>query len=600
MCGIIGYIGKKEKTLPVLIEGLKALEYRGYDSAGIAYQKDNQIKIIKEVGRLENLEKKVKLENTTMGIGHTRWATHGKPSTTNSHPHTVGDITLVHNGIIENYETLRHSLLQEGYEFKTETDTEVAAALIDYYYHEMKDMLKALKGVKKELKGSYAFVIMNKNEPNTLYAMKKESPLILGKQKEEIFLASDPMAVIKETNQIHYLKEGSIAKITNDYIKLLENNKSVSPSWVTLNAEEIQTGKNGYEHYMLKEIFEQPNVIHNTIHSYLENDLKKLQEMPNFSHYNKIQIVACGSAYHTGLVGKWMLEEIANIPVEVEIASEYRYKKVFYDKKTLVIVVSQSGETADTLASLRKANQDQIDTLAIVNVITSTIAREAKYVLPVKAGAEIAVATTKAYLAQVAMFSLITLKLALEKKRMAKEECDSLLYYYQKLPGQIEKLLKQLSLKEIAQKIYKRNDIFFLGRGVDYSICMEASLKLKEISYIHSEAYAAGELKHGTISLITPKTPVISLVTDPEISEKTISNIKEVKARGAYSIVVISKKLDETSDYYDEKIIVPNTHPLLQPILNILPFQILAYEIAKLRGCDIDKPKNLAKSVTVE
>lgn len=599
MCGIVGYLGKKEKTISVLIEGLKALEYRGYDSAGIAYQYKNKVKCIKSVGRLSNLEQKIKQEDTILGIGHTRWATHGKPSTTNSHPHQVGSITLVHNGIIENYLELKQFLEKNGYQFQTETDTEVAAAFINYHYQKSKDMILALQKAQKELKGSYAFGIMNESEPNILYAMKKESPLVLGKTDEELFLASDPMAIRSHTTKICYLKEGSIVKLEQGKVTLIEE-KETCPIWTTLEIEQEKCNKNGYEHYMLKEIQEQPEVIYNTIMPYLENDLEKLNQMPHFSAYKKIQIVACGSAYHTGLVGKWMLETIADIPVEVEIASEYRYKKTFYDKKTLVIVVSQSGETADTLASLRKANQDKIDTLAIINVITSSIAREAKYVLPVKAGIEIAVATTKAYLAQLALFSLITLKVALEKNLIQKEELEELLSHYQKLPNKIRKLLKELNLKELASKIYKNEDIFFLGRGIDYAICTEASLKLKEISYIHSEAYAAGELKHGTISLIDKKTPALSLVTDKEISEKTISNIKEVKARGAYSIIVITKQLDEVSDYYDEKIVVPNTHPLLQPILNIIPFQLLAYEIAKLRGCDIDKPKNLAKSVTVE
>lgn len=600
MCGIIGYMGKKEKTISILLEGLKALEYRGYDSAGIAYQKDNTVKIVKAVGRLKQLEKKVTFENTAIGIGHTRWATHGKPSVTNSHPHQMGDITLVHNGIIENYKSLKQSLIKKGYLFQTETDTEVAAALIDDYTKQTKNLWEALKLASKILTGSYAFVIMSKKEPDTLYAMKKESPLVMGKTKDEIFLASDPLAICSYTNQIHYFKENSIAKITKNEITLLEQNELVCPNWMTLDAEEITNDKNGYDHYMLKEIFEQPDVISNLIHHYFDNNFEKLYQMPKFSQYQKIQIVACGSAYHTGLVGKSMLETFANIPVEVVIASEYRYNKVFYDSNTLVIIVSQSGETADALASLRKAKHDGIDTLALVNVITSSIAREAKYTLPVKAGREIAVATTKAYLAQICMFSFITLKCMLEKNLLKEEEKDQLLGSYQKLPSQIKKLLKELNIKKIATKIYEQNDIFFLGRGIDYSICMEASLKLKEISYIHSEAYAAGELKHGTISLINPKTPVISLVSDPNASEKTISNIKEVKAREAYSIVIIKKQLDEISDYYDEKIVIPDTHLLLQPILNILPFQLLSYEVAKLRGCDIDKPKNLAKSVTVE
>ncbi len=597
MCGIIGYIGRKEKTLPVLIEGLKALEYRGYDSAGIAYQKNNKINIIKAVGRISNLEEKITPQDSTLGIGHTRWATHGKPSIKNSHPHQAGDITLVHNGIIENYVELKQTLSEKGYQFHTETDTEVAAVFIDYCYQSAKNMISALKKAQKRLKGSYAFGIINHKEPNVIYAMKKESPLVLGKTENELFLASDPLAISSHTKEICYLKEGSIAKLENNKVTLFEE-KEITPTWTTLNIEDSKADKNGYEHYMLKEIYEQPKVIENTIKPYLTEN--GTQNIPDLHKYHKIQIVACGSAYHTGLVGKYIIEKFANIPVEVEIASEYRYKKVFYDKKTLVIVVSQSGETADTLASLRKANQDGIDTLAIVNVITSTIAREAKYILPVKAGTEIAVATTKAYLAQLSMFSLIAFELALKNNLLSEKETEDILYSYQTLPKQIKNLLKNINVKEISEKVYKHNDIFFLGRGIDYSICTEASLKLKEISYIHSEAYAAGELKHGTISLIEENTPVFSLVTDKEIYEKTISNIKEVKARGANSIAIMTKELDEESDYYDEKIIVPNTHTLLQPILNIIPFQLLSYEIAKLRGCDIDKPKNLAKSVTVE
>jgi len=597
MCGIVGYLGKKEQTISILITGLKALEYRGYDSAGIAYQKNNKIKVIKSVGRLEQLEKKVKLENTVLGIGHTRWATHGKACTTNSHPHQSGNITLVHNGIIENYIELKQMLEKKGYQFQTETDTEVAAAFIDDAFKSFKNMIKALKKAKEKLKGSYAFAIINDLEPDTLYAMKKESPLVLGKTEEELFLASDPMAISSYTKEICYLNEGSIVKLEKNKVTLIEE-KETHPIWKTLYIENCNNDKNGYAHYMLKEIYEQPDVIYNIITPFLKDPEMEFKKLPNFSKYNKIQIVACGSAYHTGLVGKWMIEAYASIPVEVEIASEYRYKKVFYDKKTLVIVVSQSGETADTLASLRKANKDHIDTLALVNVITSTIAREAKYILPLKAGSEIAVATTKAYLAQLALFSLITLKLKLEQSSNM-EEIIPLLSAFQKLPLKMKKLLENLKTKDIASKIYKHNDIFFLGRSIDYAICMEASLKLKEISYIHSEAYAAGELKHGTISLIEEKTPVLSLVTDSSIQEKTISNIKEVKARGAYSIVVTNQKLEEC-DYCDDFIIVPSTEPLFQPILNIIPFQLLAYEIALLRGCDIDKPKNLAKSVTVE
>ena len=598
MCGIIGYSGKKN-AINILVNGLKALEYRGYDSSGIAYKINNEIKIIKSVGKIEKLEKKLNFNiETNIGIGHTRWATHGKVSELNSHPHHVGDITLVHNGIIENFYELKNNLSKKGYIFYTETDSEVACALIDFLYHQTGNIKSALIKFSNQVKGSYALAIMVKNL-DALYAVRKDSPLIIAKNKSEIFVASDSIAITNYADNILYLKENIIAEIIDNNVNLYDKNlNNIKFKFEKLNNKNINSSKNGYEHYMLKEINEQPLIIKNILNFYLNGNIEDLLEkIPNISKYTNFDIVACGSAYHAGLIGKNLIEEFAHIPVNVEIASEYRYNKKFYSRKTLVIVVSQSGETADSLAALRMANNDNIDTLAIVNVPNSSIMREAKMTILTEAGKEIAVATTKAYIAQITIFALLALSISIRKKTISNEEIVNILKESKKLPAEIKKVINNDIYKKIANKIYKSNNVFFIGRSIDYALALEGSLKLKEISYINCQAYAAGELKHGTISLIENKVPVIGILTDESLFEKTLSNIAEVKSRGALTIGIVNKKVDNIFEF---NIIVPKVHNIWQSILTIVPLQLIAYEIAKLKNCDIDKPKNLAKSVTVE
>ena len=598
MCGIVGYNGKSSDTLRILIDGLKALEYRGYDSAGVAY-KNNEINITKSVGKINELEKKINFDiETTMGIGHTRWATHGEVNLTNSHPHSVGDITIVHNGIIENFNEIKKELMNNGYKFNTTTDTEIACGLIDYYYKECKDIKESLIKFMDKVKGSYALGVICKDS-DTIYSVRKDSPLIIAKGDNGNFIASDTIAVSKYADSVMYLEENIIAEITSDSITLFDKNlNEIDSNFKLIDKSVDNTDKCGYDHYMLKEIHEQPKVFRDTVSPYLENGMDSLiDKMPDFTKYNRIDIVACGSAYHTGLVGKSLIEEFADVPVNVEVASEYRYKKNFYDNKTLVIVVSQSGETADTLAALRKAKDDNIDTLAIVNVEGSTMAREADVLLKIKAGREIAVATTKAYSAQVAMLSLIALNLANAKGNIDKKEMAQILKDIKELPVKIENTILNDEYQKIAEAIYENDNIFFIGRGIDYALSMEGSLKLKEISYINSQAYAAGELKHGTISLIEEGTPVIGILTEEDLILKTISNIEEVKSRGAITTIITNSDINSKFDY---KIEVPKVHKLLQPLLTVVPLQLISYEVAKLRECNIDQPKNLAKSVTVE
>ena len=597
MCGIVGYIGKKN-AIEVLINGLEKLEYRGYDSAGIAFLTDD-IKILKNKGKIKNLKNKVNFdEKSTLGIGHTRWATHGEANEINAHPHQVGKITLVHNGIIENYEEIKKELINKGYTFKTETDSEVGCALLDFLYQKNQDMIQSIEEFKTIVKGSYALGIICSDDKDTLYAIKNASPLIIGVGDKENFIASDVPAILKYTNKYITLDDLEFAKITKDKIECYnKKNKVIEKDIKMFSGDAMDIEKNGYEHFMLKEIHEEPSVIKKTFDKYIDNN-KIDDKIPDLSKYKKITIVACGSAYHAGLIGKNLIENYANVPVDVEIASEYRYKKHFFDKKELVIVVSQSGETADTLASLKLAKENKIDTLGIINVKESSIARESDIVLYTEAGNEIAVATTKAYSAQVALLSLISLTIASKNELLNKDEKLEILKEIKLLPNKIEQLINTDNYQKIAEEIYKDDDIFFLGRGIDYAIALEGSLKLKEISYIHSEAYAAGELKHGTISLIDKGTPVIAIITDNNIKDKTISNVKEVKARGAKTILISNENLDNSC--FDKKVIIPNAHPLLQPLLTVIPLQLIAYEVAKLRNCDIDKPKNLAKSVTVE
>lgn len=590
MCGIIGYNGKKN-AIPILIEGLKKLEYRGYDSSGIAYFIDNQIKIFKEKGRISELEKLLVDDKPTIGIGHTRWATHGKPSKINAHPHRVGKVTLVHNGIIENYNVLKEELKKKGYQFQSETDTEVATALIDSLYQENDNKLEILEKAKNLLKGSYAFVIMFDDCKDTLYALREGSPLIVAKSKEGNLVASDIPAILEYTRD-YYLLEQEIAVITKDDIKFYLNYEEVKKDMLTFTHDIKTASKDGYQHFMLKEIHEQPTLIKNYLDYYFNN----LELIPDISKYEKIYIVACGSAYHASLIGAYLIEKYGNIEVKVEIASEFRYKKNFLTSNSLVILVSQSGETADTIASLRLAKENKAYTLGIVNVVGSTIARESDQVIYINAGCEIAVATTKAFTLQVLTFSMLAYKLLKKNDSHLSQE---VFLDYQVLSDEVNKLLN-FNYQEIAKKIAKHHDVFFIGRLIDYYLALEGSLKLKEISYIHSETYAAGELKHGTISLIEEGTPVISILTDITIYEKTISNIKETKARGAYSLVIARDNLNINQDIYDDVIKIPNLSDLITCVLTVVPLQLLAYYVALELKYDIDKPRNLAKSVTVE
>ena len=590
MCGIIGYNGKKN-AIPILIEGLKKLEYRGYDSSGIAYFIDNQIKIFKEKGRISELEKLLVDDKPTIGIGHTRWATHGKPSKINAHPHRVGNVTLVHNGIIENYNVLKEELKKKGYQFQSETDTEVATALIDSLYKENDNKLEILEKAKTILKGSYAFVIMFDDCKDTLYALREGSPLIVAKSKEGNLVASDIPAILEYTRD-YYLLEQEIAIITKNDIKFYLNREEVKKDMLTFTHDIKTASKDGYQHFMLKEIHEQPTLIKNYLDYYFNN----LELIPDISKYEKIYIVACGSAYHAGLIGAYLIEKYGNIEVKVEIASEFRYKKNFLTANSLVILVSQSGETADTIASLRLAKENKAYTLGIVNVVGSTIARESNQVIYINAGCEIAVATTKAFTLQVLTFSMLAYKLLKKNDSQLSQE---VFLDYQVLSDEVNKLLN-FNYQEIAKKIAKHHDVFFIGRLIDYYLALEGSLKLKEISYIHSETYAAGELKHGTISLIEEGTPVISILTDITIYEKTISNIKETKARGAYSLVIARDNLNINQDIYDDVIKIPNLSDLVTCVLTVIPLQLLAYYVALELKYDIDKPRNLAKSVTVE
>ena len=580
MCGIIGYIGKKHNGVDVIIDGLKHLEYRGYDSSGIAFIEDNKVVIKKEVGRITNLEKLLDNNKTMVGIGHTRWATHGKPTKTNAHPHKQGVITLVHNGIIENFMDIKGELIKIGYTFNSDTDTEVASAYIDYLYKENHDMIKALSLASKKFIGSYAFGIINEDEKDKLYALRKDSPLIIGIGENENFIASDVPSILKYTNKYIDIDNDEVIKLTENMPEVYNLEcKKIDKQINEFEGDSSLVEKNGYETYMLKEIHEEAEVIKKTSEENIDFDLTK---------YDEIDIVACGSAYHAGLIGKYMIEKLVNKKVNVSIASEYQYDKHFYKGKTLLIAISQSGETADTKKCVTIANESGLDSLAIVNVKGSSIARISKHVIYTLAGPEIAVATTKAYLAQIT--TLILLAINNSGKEINREEL-------QKLPYYIENLTSKDYLT-LAKELYQKDDIYFIGRGIDYALCMEGSLKLKEISYIHSEAYAAGELKHGTISLINEGTPVIVVATN-DLYLKTISNAKEVKARGARVILLTNKEVINDG-VYDEIIIIPNVKEELTPILAIIPLQLLAYETAKLRGNDIDKPKNLAKSVTVE
>ena len=613
MCGIIGYIGNK-KASPILINGLLRLEYRGYDSAGISTVEPNGLSVMKDKGRVKNLYNLDGIDDLkgTIGIAHTRWATHGKPSKENSHPHldNSNSFAVVHNGIIENYNDLRNFLTNKGYTFYSQTDTEVIPNLIHYYYasDDKNDNLKVLRAVQKacmDLKGSFALQVISKFMPNNMIVIRKDSPLVIGKGDGENYISSDIPAILSFTKDFYLLNDYEFAVLSRNDIDFydINLNKIVKPI-KSIDWDATSADKNGYEDYMLKEIYEQPNAVRETIGSRLpENETCNFEDLnitkEILSNINKIYIVACGTAMHAGLSGKSTIEKLCHIPVTVDVASEFRYRDPIIDKNTLCIYISQSGETADTIAALKLAKSQGAITLAISNVIGSSITREADYCIYTHAGPEIAVASTKAYTSQVVLLNILAIYFAEILESTSELQLKNIKEEILALPSKIETALKCSNrIEAFAKLIYQEKDVFFLGRGVDYTTALEGSLKLKEISYIHSDAYAAGELKHGPIALIENGITVVSIITDKNLIEKTISNVQEVITRGAKTLVITNQELPTNS--FDTIITVPDTNCLLSPILSIVPLQLLSYYISKEKGLDVDKPRNLAKSVTVE
>ncbi|MFB9276365.1 glutamine--fructose-6-phosphate transaminase (isomerizing) [Cohnella cellulosilytica] len=610
MCGIVGYIGFRESQ-PILIEGLKKLEYRGYDSAGIAVQTEQGLEVTKTVGRLANLESRLSGDplRGTVGIGHTRWATHGKPSDVNSHPHTDNSLkfSVVHNGIIENYLELKEELVQAGHRFLSETDTEVISHLIAVEYDG--DIVKAVQRAVKKMRGAFALGVLTEHEPDRLVAVRYASPLIIGVGDGEKYIASDIPAILEHTRDIYILNDGEMAVLTRDAVELLTiEGNFISKEIFRVDWDLMTAEKAGFDHFMLKEIHEQPKAYRDTMLGRISEDGRSV-ELPELKMtaeqlkgINRVHIVACGTALHAGLVGKNVIESLVRVPVETDVASEYRYRSPIITPDTLVIVVSQSGETADTLAALREAQRCGARVLAITNVVGSSVAREADDVIITLAGPEIAVASTKAYSSQLIAFFLFGLYWAQTVGTQDDSAAAQVLAAMQALPEQVEKILAQAeTIKEVAESISHHSSLFFIGRGVDYAVAMEGSLKLKEISYIHSEAYAAGELKHGTLALIEEGTPVIALLTQEDLYEKMLSNIKETKARGAHVLGIVNEGHEqETAKSVDRLFAIPRTLPLLTPALSVVPLQLLSYYASLALGHDVDKPRNLAKSVTVE
>lgn len=600
MCGIVGYKGKRN-VKEVLLNGLETLEYRGYDSAGIAVLDNNKIRIVKSVGKIENLREKSKrydFDKATCGIAHTRWATHGKVCEENCHPHKVGRVVLIHNGIFENYKEVEE--LVKNYDFKSETDTERVCALIDSYYNGNNE-LEAIEKAIEHVKGSYALGIMFEGK-DVLYGVKKNVPLVLGVGEDEYFLSSDISAFLAYTKNFVYIEDDEIVEINDGYN--VYYNGIIIPKNIEASSFDIESAqKDGYDHFMMKEIVEQSEVADKLYAKYIVNDSEFSDSVVDLSKYKRIDFVACGSAYHAALIGKYFIDKYAttrDFYANVYNASEYRYTNHYFDKDVLVVVLSQSGETADTLASLRMCKSEGVDTLAIVNVISSTIAREADMVMPMLAGPEICVATTKGYFSQSYICSLLILKLMYRNRIIDKKELTRIFEEFKKLPKFIKKVIEKDDYLKIAKSIYKEQDMYYIGRGIDIYSCYEASLKLKEISYIHSECFAAGELKHGPIALISKDTPVISLLTEFSVSEKTISNIIEAKTRGAKIITIRKESINIDKSVSDYDIVVPLTSEFCQNLVIMVACQLLAYDVAKLNKCDIDKPRNLAKSVTVE
>jgi glucosamine--fructose-6-phosphate aminotransferase (isomerizing) len=607
MCGIVGYAGNRD-VVPVLLNGLSRLEYRGYDSAGVAVISEGQLKIYKTKGRLSALRELMDgcCAADTVGIGHTRWATHGEPSFENSHPHTncAGDIAVVHNGIIENYMKLKEWLTAEGAVFTSQTDTEVIAHLINHFYSG--DLLAAVMEAVERLEGSYALGVVSEKNPDTIVAARKDSPLVVGIGDGENLIASDIPALLEYTRDVIFLNDREIAVLTRDSVALYdEYGQPVTRDSFHVDWDVSQAEKGGYEHFMIKEIHEEPRVMAETFFPRYRNGVIDLSEIgideALVKSVNKVGIIACGTAFHAGMVGKYIIEELARIPVEVEVASEFRYRRPIIQPGQLVIIISQSGETADTLAAMREAKKCGAKIAAIVNVVGSTISREADAVLYTHAGPEIAVASTKAYNTQLMAIYMIALELARLSGAMDQSRYTMLAKGLGQVPTLMEKVLENKEqLARVASRSFSQSSVFFIGRGLDYVLSMEASLKLKEISYIHSEAYAAGELKHGTIALIEQGTLVVALATQGALLEKTISNIKEVKARGAQVLAVCFEDTQLPEDIADEVVYLPRTDDLFAPILAVTPMQLFAYYMAVNKGCDVDKPRNLAKSVTVE
>lgn len=612
MCGIVGFTGK-HSAAPILLDGLSKLEYRGYDSAGLAVRDGTApVQIVKAKGRLKALEEKTDCGRALpgdCGIGHTRWATHGEPSEENAHPHCSddGNVVAVHNGIIENYQELREKLLRKGYTFYSSTDTEVAVKLIDYYYKKYAHTpVDAINHAMVRIRGSYALAVLFRDYPGEIYAARKDSPMILGTKDGEQYLASDVPAILKYTRTVYYLGNLELARLTPQGISFFNldgDEISKGPVEILWNAEAAEKG--GYEHFMMKEIHEQPKAVEDTLRSVCTDgsiDLEKTGLTRDaVASFRQVWVIGCGSAYHVGVAAQYVLEDLAKIPVRVELASEFRYRDPLVPENTLVVIISQSGETADSLAALRKAKEQGAKTLAIVNVVGSTIAREADYVFYTLAGPEIAVATTKAYSAQLLAVYALAITFAQDRGQLTDDQAAALVRELESLPGKMERLLEdEERIQWFASKQIAAKDIFFIGRGLDYAISLEGSLKMKEISYIHSEAYAAGELKHGTISLIEPGTLVVGVLTQQKLYEKTLSNLLECKTRGAYLMALTTYGNYSMEDNADFVLYIPKTDPHFAPSLAVIPLQLLGYYVSVAKGLDVDKPRNLAKSVTVE
>lgn len=607
MCGIVGYIGTRS-AVPILIDSLKRLEYRGYDSAGIAALNDRRLRVVKTKGTIEGLERKLAQVNieAAIGIGHTRWATHGAPSDENAHPHTDcrSRLAVVHNGIIENFGSIKAWLEDRGHVFESETDTEVLPHLIEHFY--AGDLVRATRKVAEVAEGSYALAVISEDEPDTLVCMREQSPLVIGIGKGENFIASDIPALLKHTRDFYILEDGELAVITPERIRIYDRQgREVRKNIFHVDWDAEVAEKGGYAHFMLKEIYEQPRALRDTLRGRMGAQGVMLPELGlsplEASRLRKVAFVACGTAYHAGLVGKYLVEKLARIPAEADIASEFRYREPILDEDTLVVVISQSGETADTLAALRLAKLADARIFAVTNVVGSSVAREAGRVFFTMAGPEIAVASTKAYVTQLLAVTLLAIKLGELRGTLSLGEMEELVRALKLLPARSEEVLAfGDKVAELAGRWFASEDVFFIGRGLDYAVALEGALKMKEISYIHAEAYAAGELKHGTLALITEGVPVVALATQRDLVDKMVSNIKEVKARGGLVFAIVGRGIEHMEEVVDEVLVLPEVNPYVAPALAVIPLQLLAYHCAVLRGCEVDKPRNLAKSVTVE